>query len=68
MSYCYQCLRGANQQMIYININEYVWFKENDVMDNVTFTSMIFERFNQKLPKFISDPNTSIGRVHLLCY
>lgn len=36
-----------------------VWFKENDVLDNMLLQSMVFERFNQKLPKLlISDPNT----------
>jgi len=53
--------RKSNTNDLYRNYpNEpYVWFKENDVLDNMLLQSMIFERFNQKLPKLlISDPNT----------
>lgn len=36
-----------------------VWFKETEVLDSMLLQSMIFERFNQKLPKLlVSDPNT----------
>ena len=36
-----------------------LWFKENEVLDNMLINSMTFERFNQKLPKLlISDPET----------
>ena len=38
--------------------DDITWFKENEVLDNMLLQSMIFERFNQKLPKLlISDPN-----------
>ena len=35
-----------------------LWFKENETLDNMLVNSMVFERFNSKLPKLlISDPN-----------
>lgn len=55
------CRRASNITELYRNhLDEpMVWFKENDVLDNMLLQSMIFERFNQKLPKLlISDPNT----------
>lgn len=36
-----------------------LWFKENEVLDSMLINSLVFERFQQKLPKLlISDPET----------
>ena len=53
--------RKTNTADLYRNFQEdgLLWFKENEVLDSMLLQSMVFERFNQKLPKLlVSDPNT----------